>query len=252
MTCDTLHERLDVYIDANCPPEEQEQLEEHLRACPSCALEALHRMQLKRATKAAAIERFVPSAEFRARMAKSLHAQHRPRFAGLWIPSLSLAAALVVALLFGAVWVRHVQQQQAVAELLDLHVATLASANPVDVISTDRHTVKPWFQGKLPFSFNLPELENSPFHLIGGKVVYFDRAPGAQLVYLSGKHQISVFILQDDRALTPAWALPASARRNGFNIESETSAGLRFVLVSDTNAADVHQLADLLKFAQQP
>jgi len=244
-----LREKLDAYIDSSCPPEELELLEEHLRTCPSCAFEALHRMQLKQATKAAAIERFVPSAEFRARMATSLHAPRRPRFAGFWVPSLSLAAGLLFAVIALMVWVRHVQRQQAVSELLDLHVATLASANPVDVISTDRHTVKPWFQGKLPFSFNLPELENSPYRLFGGKLVYFDHAPGAQLVYFIGKHQISVFILQDDRTIA---SVGASTRTNGFNVESETSAGLRFVLVSDTNPADVHQLADLLKAAQQP
>ena len=112
MTCDMLREKFDVYIDANCPPREQEELEEHLRTCPSCAIEALHRMQLKRATKAAAAERFAPSAEFRARMAKSLHAQPRPRFASFWIPSLSLATALLVAVIVSTGWVRHVQRQQ--------------------------------------------------------------------------------------------------------------------------------------------
>ena len=252
MTCDTLHEWLDAYIDVNCPPEELEQLEEHLHTCSSCVFEALHRMQLKRATKAAAAERFAPSPEFHARMAKSLQASRKPRFTGFWVPSLSLAACLLFAVIVSTVWVRHVQRQQLVSELLDLHVATLASANPVDVISTDRHTVKPWFQGKLPFSFNLPELENSPFRLLGGKLVYFDHDPGAQLVYFTGKHQISVFILQDDQTIASAGALPASARRNGFNFESDSTAGLRFVLVSDTNPADVHQLADLLKAAQQP
>ncbi len=53
-----------------------------------------------------------------------------------------------------------VRQDQALAELADLHVATMASGTPVDVVSTDRHTVKPWFQGKIPFTFNLPELGN--------------------------------------------------------------------------------------------
>lgn len=250
MTCDMLREKLDAYIDLSCQPDEAGQLEEHMRTCSSCAFEALHRMQLKRATKAAASERFAPSAEFRTRMAKSLHAPRKPHFTGFWIPSLSLAAALVVALMLSTVWVRHVQRQQAVSELLDLHVATLASANPVDVISTDRHTVKPWFQGRLPFSFNLPELDNSPYRLYGGKLVYFDRAPGAQLVYFIGKHQISVFILEEDGTIASAGVLPSLTRRNGFNVESANAAGLRLVLVSDTNPADVHQLANLLKAAQ--
>ena len=64
------------------------------------------------------------------------------------------------------------RRQRVFSELADLHVSALASATPVDVISTDRHTVKPWFQGRIPFSFNLPELQGSEFTLIGGRVTY--------------------------------------------------------------------------------
>ena len=84
----------------------------------------------------------------------------------------------------------HVNRQQALAQLLDLHVATTASSNPVDVLSTDRHTVKPWFQGKLPYAFNLPEFQDTPFKLIGGKLVYFRHTAGAQLLVELRKHQI--------------------------------------------------------------
>ena len=84
-----------------------------------------------------------------------------------------------------------------VSELADLHVATLASANPVDVVSTDRHTVKPWFAGRIPFTFNLPELQDSPFTLVGGKVSYLNQSPGAELIYRVRQHQISVFIFQE-------------------------------------------------------
>ena len=79
------------------------------------------------------------------------------------------SVALVLIFALGPVDASHSAREQALAELVDLHVATLASANPVDVISTDRHTVKPWFQGKLPFTFNLPELQNSSFKLVGGR-----------------------------------------------------------------------------------
>lgn len=68
------------------------------------------------------------------------------------------------------------------SEVADLHIATLASANPIDVVSTDRHTVKPWFAGKIPFTFNLPELQNSPFTLLGAKVSYLNQSPGAHSI----------------------------------------------------------------------
>ena len=121
------------------------------------------------------------------------------------------------------------------AELLDLHVATLASANPVDVISTDRHTVKPWFQGKLPFTFNLPELQNSPFKLIGGKVIYFDHNPGAQLLFQLRNHQLSVFILQDRPGMMSQAV--TSAREMAFNAETWSEGGLRYVVIGDASPA---------------
>ena len=78
-------------------------------------------------------------------------------------------------------------ESQVFSEIADLHVATLASSSPVDVISTDRHTVKPWFQGKIPFAFNLPELQNSEFSLLGGRMTYLDQTPGAHLIYDAAK-----------------------------------------------------------------
>jgi anti-sigma factor RsiW len=60
-------------------------------------------------------------------------------------------------------WIQHSRRADSLSEVADLHVGALASANPVDVVSTDRHTVKPWFQGRIPFSFNIPELAGTEF-----------------------------------------------------------------------------------------
>ena len=105
------------------------------------------------------------------------------------------------------------------SEIADLHVATLASSSPVDVISTDRHTVKPWFQGKIPIAFNLPELENSEFSLLGGRMTYLDQTPGAHLIYDMRKHHISVFVFQE-RSL-PARASDSSLQPSklSFNMK---------------------------------
>ena len=103
---------------------------------------------------------------------------------------------------------------QVFSEIADLHVATLASSSPVDVISTDRHTVKPWFQGKIPFAFDLPELQNSEFSLLGGRMTYLDQTPGAHLIYDVRKHHISVFVFQE-RSLR----LPGRTERQFFLAE---------------------------------
>jgi anti-sigma factor RsiW len=249
MNCDLVRNQLDAYVDDACTPEQLAAFEDHLRTCASCAAEALGRLQFKRATRAAAAAQFVPSPEFRVRIEKSVRKSRKAFWKTAWIPGLATALTLVLIALSAVVLTRHQARERALTELLDLHVATLASANPVDVVSTDRHTVKPWFQGKLPFTFNLPELQDSSFKLLGGKLVYFNHSPGAQLLFDLRKHQLSVFILQDQpgSASLPAAVTASSVR--GFSIEIWTQAGLRYVVISDTNTADVHALADLLKAA---
>ena len=118
------------------------------------------------------------------------------------------------------------------------------------MISTDRHTVKPWFQGKIPFTFNLPELQNSPFKLAGGKLTYFEHGPAAQLLFQVRSHQLSVFILQDQPGKIPLTIGSTVERELAFNVETWTEAGLRYVVVGDANAADIHALAELMRSAK--
>jgi anti-sigma factor RsiW len=107
--------------------------------------------------------------------------------------------------------------------------------------------VKPWFQGKIPFTFNLPELQNSEFTLVGGRVAYLGQAPGAELIYQIRKHQISVFIFQD-HAVGQALGLTSQPQKElSFNIESWSQDGLRYFLIGDASGDDIRQLADLLK-----
>jgi anti-sigma factor RsiW len=246
MNCADWRDRLDAYVDGELPPQESSAMDEHLRTCRDCAAEAVVRMQIKRATRAAAL-RFTPSAELQQRIEKSITPKRKP-MAFLWSPSFAFAVALVLLIAVSAVVrVRHSAREQAVAELVDLHVAALASPNQVDVVSTDRHTVKPWFQGKLPFTFNLPELAGSAYTLVGGKLVYFDHKPGAQLIFTLRKHELSVFIVQDGGS---AQSGPAPRAENGFSVESWNAGGLQYVVVSDAGHADVHALGELMRGAQ--
>jgi anti-sigma factor RsiW len=138
-------------------------------------------------------------------------------------------------------------QQQLISELVDQHVAILASANPVDVVSTDRHTVKPWFAGKIPFTFNLPELQGSPFVLVGGRVSYLSQSPGAELIFRVRQHQISVFIFQDQ---------PGSSRTNesvrtalSFQVRTWSLNGLQYFVIGDASPQDLDNLSTLIKNA---
>jgi anti-sigma factor RsiW len=250
MTCDQWRDKLDAYVDSACPEEERASIEAHLRTCSSCSAEALGRLQMKRMTRAAAA-RYSPSPEFRLRVEKSIRPKRQFAWTLGWMPSFAMAAVALVLLVIGlTVWTRHSARDQALAELVDLHVATLASANPVDVISTDRHTVKPWFQGKLPFTFNLPELQNSSFKLLGGRVTYFEHSPGAHLLFQVRSHQLSVFILQDQAGMIPLTMGVSSQRELAFNVETWSEGGLRYIVIGDAGPADVHALGDLLRNAK--
>src|SRR5579863_10587817 len=153
--------KLETYLDGELSASEMRDLDAHVRSCPSCAADVLNRLQLKRAVHSAG-KRYSPSPDFRERIRKSIKAKPERAPMRLWLGA-SAAVALLLMVTFVAISARQQQllRQHTLSELADLHVATLASANPVDVISTDRHTVKPWFQGKIPFTFNLPELQDS-------------------------------------------------------------------------------------------
>src|ERR1700681_3588703 len=116
----------------------------------------------------------------------------------------ALSTLAVASLLTTYLGVERSRREQAYSEIADLHVAALASSSRVDVVSSDRHTVKPWFQGKIPFAFDLPEVQNSEFSLLGGRMTYLGQTPGAHLIYQVRKHEISVFVFREG-ALRGRW-----------------------------------------------
>ena len=259
MVCEAWTAKLDTYLDGELPEQEMRAFDAHVRSCPSCSADALARVQMKRAIQTSG-RRFTPNADFRRRIQQSIAPKPQRSLRLGWMFATAAAVILVVGTLtsiyVGSRSGRDLAYRDHVfSEIADLHVATLASSSPVDVISTDRHTVKPWFQGKIPFAFNLPELQNSEFTLLGGRMTYLDQTPGAHLIYDVRKHHISVFVFQE-RSLSLSLKFPASLDGNSlspnklpFNLETWSQGGLRYFVIGDASAADIDSLAKLFKAA---
>ncbi len=259
MSCTEWQTRLDAYVDAELAPSEMESFRAHASTCATCASTARALIEAKGALRRAG-RRYVVSSDLRANILSSNNAPIGAATrksaigmttsgrsdVGLW-PRWVMAAAALLLLAAGLfIFANRYPRSDALTEFADLHVSTLASANPVEVVSTDRHTVKPWFQGRIPFTFDLPDLQGSPFTLTGGRVAYFHQEPGAHLIFTYQRHFISAFIFRD----TPELSMRQTAfsdRGTSFNLQTWTQDGLRYVLVSDVNAANLQQLANLMQ-----
>ena len=136
-------------------------------------------------------------------------------------------------------------QAALLAEVTDQHIATLAGNAPPEVISSDRHTVKPWFQGKLPFSFNLPASLPPDTTLDGANLAYLQGRLVGQLLFSVGRHKVSVFVEQS----TGAADVPTGTRA-GFHVVGFRTADLQGIAVSDVDQGRLNDLVAVFKAAQ--
>ncbi len=244
MNCEW-REKTGLYVDGELEPAAQQVFTAHLESCAGCAAAVLEQQELKKAVRVAG-KRFSAPPELYAQVRKQINPPSQQSLAW-WRWGVITACLMLFAALAGAWFARSRQENSMVAQLMDQHVVMLAGLHPMDVISDDRHTVKPWFQGKLPFTFNPPELaKDSPFILLGGNLVYANQSPGAELIYRVRLHKISVFIfsardvhsglMQDNHAFTV----------NGWQ-----QNGLQYYIVTDAAREDAGQLRALFEEANR-
>jgi anti-sigma factor RsiW len=252
--------QIDAFADHELPPDEVHIVEQHIADCHPCSLQLLAAIELKQAT-AEAGRRLDPSPAMLARLTAQLHQDTRapkPQEQPQWKPSrglrslLALWPALAAALLLAAVFVpvALLRRSAAVqsAELLDQHLATLSSAATPQMLSTDRHTVKPWFEGKLPFSFNLPDASALPpdTALKGADLSYLNGHPAAILLFAMGKHQVSVFVVERASFMQA----PVASTRSGFTLRSVATRDLRLIAIGDVDPPQLNRLLSSLASVQ--
>lgn len=251
---------LSALADGEVSAGEMVALKQHLDACPACTSQALSNALLKTAVTKAG-QRHIISTQFQQKM-KRMIAQEPERIDSggrgarwNWVGITGWAAAIVLLVVFGApVYIenglsrigRTSRERALIREISDLHVAALA-ANQPEVLSSDRHTVKPWFQGKLAFSFNLPESLPAGTQLDGADLVYLDGRPVAQLLYRVGQHRASIFVRQ--RRGDESWStLPQE--RDGFQYAGFRTPDLDVVAISDVERARLMALVGAVEQAQ--
>ena len=237
-------EKISLYVDGELEPAAEQAVAAHLQSCAGCSAAMLELQELKKSVRVAG-KRFTAPPE----LYSSVRKQVAPKASAgrLWQWSTLAASLVLLVALALTLYSRPRAASATVAQLIDQHVTMLASANPVDVISTSKHTVKPWYQGKLPFTPDPPELAtDSPFTLIGGRLVYAQHSPGAELVYQIRQHKLSVFIFQArDVSGEP------STNSQAFAVTGWQQGGLQYYVVTDAAKEDAERLRSLFEQANR-
>jgi anti-sigma factor RsiW len=241
--CPDKNHLLHAHFDGELDAVNAEAFETHLKTCPGCAA-ALAELEGLRGRLADPGLRTPAPAALRARVERAIAAEAAPRRrpAGVLPWTLSGGFAALAATL--AVIAMLPSQMQFADELVSDHVRSTLASHLVDVETSDRHTVKPWFNGKLDFAPPVVDLAPQGFPLVGGRVDYLDGRVVAALVYRRNKHVINVFVRPEPKGLPR----PAPARpHDGYNLIRWTQGGLEFWAVSDVAAGDLRALRDAFK-----
>ncbi|HEY3729963.1 MAG TPA: zf-HC2 domain-containing protein [Steroidobacteraceae bacterium] len=228
MNHEQAHALWDAYLDNELDAAATLALEAHRRECDDCRAGLIARRALLAQVKAA-VRPYPLPATLGARISRQLRQRIRPRLArSPWLGSLAAGVVLVLAgFLFG-----HTLRgpPDLDAELVDASVRAVLSANPVEVVSSDHHTVKPWLSGRLPFSPPVPELSTLGDVLLGGRVDYVARIPVGALLYQHGNHRITVYLWPRGALRNPP---TRAATLDGYHVLPVAAGDFTAVMVSD-------------------
>lgn len=229
------------YVDQELDPPTAAKVAGHLAECAECA-----RLQDQVKLLKVSVKRQAPYYPAPASLAASVFAAEAPapdfikRWRHRFAPAFSAAALALAVMLYVAT---PGSEQPLMEEAVSSHVRSLMGEHLKDVVSSDRHTVKPWFTGKLDFSPPVFDYSAQGFALLGGRLDYLQHQTTAALSYGRAKHIINVFILPTPEADKP----PQSQSIRGFNVVSWQASHLRYVLVSDVEKSELEALSQLLK-----
>jgi anti-sigma factor RsiW len=240
MSCTMSESIIDPLLDGELSPDEAAEARAHVETCGECAamLNARRELsgQLRQAGRYEAPD--VLRARVRAIIGTPIAARSAsaPRTRSSYLGRGVLAAAAVVVLVLGGRWGLARSRANAVpGQVLANHLRSLLPGHLIDVQSNDQHNVKPWFNGRVPISPDVPALDSAGYVLVGGRVDYVGATPAAVVVYKRRQHVINVFSWEAGGAD----AAPAAEDRNGFHLVHLERSGIESWIVSDLNRGEL-------------
>jgi mycothiol system anti-sigma-R factor len=249
MACEQPKTYLHAYLDGELDAQGMASFERHLETCADCAAALDAEEALRRSLRQAELyERAPESLRRKVRLSTAAPPVRTSAHPGAW-RWLAVAAALIIAILWGSrLFSPAIKSSQQVAwttTLLDAHLRSLQPGHLTDVESTDQHTVKPWFEGKVDIAPPVHDFSADGFPLLGGRLDVLEGRTVAALVYGRRKHIVNVFVWKSQDTVPYS----DSGERQGYHWVSWNKDGLRFCAVSDTLLPDLQQLKAL--FLQQ-
>lgn len=240
MKCHEVHAVLNAYVDRELPPVKAQQVDEHLRTCAACTEEYRELTRLRNTINSGNIHESAP-AHLKKQVSDSLKEAGKSGLSWPGVPT-GLAfgfPALLLGLVIGWAAVSYLNTQQAQSDLLasltSAHIRSLMVDHLTDIASSDSHTVKPWFHGRLDFSPPVHDLTRDGYPLIGGRLEYLAGSSAAALVYRHRQHTINLFIFPKPEHITGL----KTAVYKGYNILNWSDESLSYWVISDLNLSDL-------------
>ena len=252
MNCEETRQIIAAYADGELDAARNLEIERHLQSCPSCSeiydeqralTEAIARHAPRFAAPAALRQQVMAALRTEAGAGRVLPFQQRNRTA-IWAIA---AVALIGLFVAGILLSRRGESDLLTREIVESHVRSLMANHLADVVSTDRHTVKPWFAGKLDFAPPVVNLASEGFPLIGGRLDYLDEHPAAALVYGRAKHIINLFIWPVTDSKHDRGSAGEMISRNGYHLLHWTDVGMDYWAVSDVSGDELRKFVQLTR-----
>ncbi len=251
MSCDYTRTALHGYLDGELDAARSAEFERHLESCRECANTLAAEESLRSSLQRSGLYEQAP-VSLRKKIRAELDgatSSPAPSRIPVWRWLAVAATILVVAAVSWYVWPRPGASDGAAsapftaAELIDAHVRSLQPGHLTDVASTDQHTVKPWFDGKLDYAPPVKDYADQGFPLVGGRLDVLAGRNVAAIVYARRKHVINVFVLPTKEPDTP---IHPPGLRQGYQWLHWRHQGMEYCAVSDVSLSDLHELAQLI------